>query len=116
MKKPEVGQVLYSLNIGNASRNTEQKLTEVVVQKVGRKYFTCGKVGCSDWMTTQYYLDTWNEKSEYSANSCLYVSRQEYEDEKETSDICRLIYQSFEHGRNKAELSLPELKTIKKML
>lgn len=38
---PQVGQTLYSLNIGNAARNCEQKLKPVIVRKVGRKYFEC---------------------------------------------------------------------------
>lgn len=48
-EKPKVGDVLYSLSIGNASRFTEQKLTQVKVTKVGRKYFHCGR--------NQYYIN-----------------------------------------------------------
>ena len=37
--KPEVGQKLFSLNIGNSARNVEQTLSNVTVTKVeGQDY------------------------------------------------------------------------------
>lgn len=58
--KPKVGQTLYSLNIGNACRNCEQKLTPVKVVKVGSKYFECLEDGYH--RPTVYHLDGWYEK------------------------------------------------------
>ncbi len=56
MVKPAVGQVLYSLNVGNAARGRERVLTPVVVIKVGRKYFTCRPEGKDSWADVQYHL------------------------------------------------------------
>lgn len=112
MKKPEVGQKLYSLNVGNACRNVEKKLTPVIVTRVGRKYFTCIPKGGSKWKETQYHLNGWHEKSEYSADSILYGNPQEWEDEKESIRICRLIWKCFEYGRNPKNISLAAIRTI----
>ncbi len=111
--KPEVNQQLFSLNIGNAARNRDQVLTPVVVTKVGRKYFTTRNadddIGYSD---TQYHIDGWCEKSDYAPNSCLYVNRQEWEDEKESSTIAAQIYEYFEYRQNRKGLSLDQLREI----
>ena len=111
MKKPVVGQKLYSLNVGNASRRTVQKLTPVIVKKVGRKYFTCSPEGFD--YRTQYHLDDWSEKSDYSAVSRLYESKQAWEDEKEAAMICKRLHCYFDYGRNRKNLSL---ETVKKVL
>lgn len=98
MKPPTVGQRLFSLNVGNYARNTEQKLTPVIVSKVGRKYFTCKR---EDYhLETQYHLEDWREKTEYCVNSALYESEQAWEDEKEAAQLCKQIHQAFEYGRN----------------
>jgi len=110
MEKPEVGQILYSLNIGNRARHCEQVLTEVKVTKVGRKYFTCTEEGFRHG--TEYFIDGWREKTDYSATSCLYASREAWEDEKESNDICRAIYEDFEYGHNRKELSFEKLRAI----
>ena len=109
--KPKVGQILYSLNVGNAARNTEQKLTRVVVTKVGRKYFTCGKKEDA-YHQVQYYIDGWYEKSDYIADSCLYESPQEWEDEKEESRLCKTISSAFDLRDNRRDVSLPNLRRI----
>jgi hypothetical protein len=90
MEKPVVGQVLFSLNVGNAARNRQQVLTPVEVIKVGRKYFTTMPVGGDldrRWNHTQYHIDGWSEKSDYSKNSRLYATEIEWEEEKEAGDI-----------------------------
>lgn len=113
--KPKVGQILYSLNIGNASRNYEQKLTKVIVTKVGRKYFTCAEKVDSFW-TTVYHLDDWCEKTEYSARSSLYSSSQEWKDEKEERLICVFIEKSFTYGQNNSNISLENLRKIESII
>jgi hypothetical protein len=115
-EKPKVGQTLYSLNVGNAARGVQQKLTPVKVIKVGRKYFTCRPEGGSRWLEMQYYLDRWNEKSDYSANSVLYSNPQEWEDEKEAAEICHFIYKFFNYGLNRTNVPLETLRKIKEML
>lgn len=106
--KPEVGQIVYSLNITNAARHKEQVLTPIKVTKIGRKYFTCGE----RWEATQYHLDTWVEKTEYSASSRVYENSTEWEEEKEATDL--LQYLKNEFGRiPRSSVSLPALRTIK---
>jgi len=112
--KPQVGQKLYSLNIGNAARGRKQELTPVIVTAVGRKYFTCLPEGSnSKWLSTQYNLDTWYEKTNYSFNSSLYESKQEFIDEKESEEICRYFEGVFKYGKNNAKLGLEDLRKIK---
>jgi hypothetical protein len=105
---PTIGQTLYSLNVGNAARRVPQTLTPVIVTKVGRKYFTTGE----GWQATQYHIGDWREKTDFSPNSHLYASEQEYADEKESDELCRRIGKAFEYGRNAKALPLEALRRI----
>lgn len=87
------------------------KLTSVIVTKVGRKYFTCKEKGDA-WYETQYHLDTWREKTDYSEDSCLYSNPQEWEDEREASKLCKVIWYTFEYGNNKQDIPLSGLRVI----
>ena len=116
MEKPVVGQILYSLNIGNAARNREKSLTQVIVRKVGRKYFTCNQKGWPDHCDTQYYISDWREKSNYSASSKLYENAQDYRDEKEITEICWRLHRAFEYGRNLLGIELADLRKIDSLL
>ena len=115
-KKLEVGLLLYSLNVGNAARRGVQKLSPVRVTRVGRKYFTCCPDGGSQWQETQYHIDGWYEKTEYSANSILYFDRQQWKDEKEALSICSLIRKAFEFGNNRKNIPLDQLKIINQII
>ena len=108
MNKPEVGQIVYSLNMGNAARRSPRVLTEVTVTKVGRKYFTCGE----GWQSIQYHLDTGTEKTEYSASSCIYESRQEYEDDRGQQDLYMQIKRHFSAFGNDTNISFDALRRI----
>ena len=113
MDKPEVGQVVYSLNVGNAARRVEQKLTPYEVVKVGNLYFTARR--CNDdsgWTDTQYHLDGWYEKTEYSANSKLYSSEQEWHDEREAQEIVSRMKKAFDFGGKGRQLPLESLRKI----
>ena len=112
MKIPEVGQIVYSLNIGDEARDGKQELTPYEVTKVGRKYFTIKL----DWREIQFHLKDWREKSNYSPNHKLYTTEQEYYDYKESVDICSEINKAFEYGRNTKNLSLEALQEIKKYI
>ena len=117
MKKIHLGATLYSLNIGNAARNVEQVLTPVTVNKVGRKYFTTRNIDdSSGYSDTQYYLSTWEEKSDYSAKSQLWESKEEYEDSIVAKKICHKLWKEFEYGRNKNNVSIEILKKIERLL
>jgi hypothetical protein len=111
--KPEVGQILYRLNVGNAARHVEQKLTPVRVTKVGRKYFTCASEGSR--FGTEYHLEDWTEKTEYSPDSALYSSQQAWEEEKESRELIKKIRDEFNYGNNK-NFNLNKLRGIAKIL
>lgn len=110
--KPFIGQTLFKLNVGNAARHIPQVLTPVKVTKVGSKYFTIGE----GWEAKQYHLDDWSEKTEYSAESNLYLSEQEYLDEQEEIEICREISRAFDKGKNSKFLPLSRLREIKDII
>lgn len=114
MDKPTVGQILFSLNVGNAARNTEQKLTPVRVTKVGRRYFSAK--ADDSYSETQYHLSNWREKSNYSATSQLYLDEQGWKDEKESKRICRLIADAFQYGNNRHNLAVEKLRVIESLL
>jgi hypothetical protein len=115
MNKPVVGQKMFKLNIGNNVRRVPQCLTEVIVSKVGRKYFSVIEDG-RPFTEIQFSIEDRIEKTEYSAGWCIYESAKEYEDEKESSSICREIKESFEYGNNRKKLSLHALRKIKEIL
>ena len=110
-EKLTVGQELFKLNIGNnARRDVAQKLTPVVVTKIGRKYFSVKDHGYN--FETAFSLEDWTEKTEYTANVCLYKNEQEWSDEKEEAMLCKAIWNAFEYGRNRNNVELPKLRMI----
>jgi hypothetical protein len=114
--KPVVGQTMYSLNIGNAARRNEQKLTPTIVRKVGNKYFSCSTEIYPDFVT-EFTLDTWWEKTGYCKNQRLYASPQEWEDEKERDEIVGYLRKLFDWSANPSRnITLDQLRAIKKML
>jgi hypothetical protein len=114
--RPVVGQTLYSLNVGNAARHGEQKLTPLVVKSVGRKYFTCGRDGGTKWSDVEFHLDDWSQKTEFCRDYQLYASAQEWADEKESHGLCYQLWRAFEYGHNRHNVSLPTLRKIAKLL
>jgi len=112
MNKPKVGQTVYRLNIGNAARHQEQKLTPVVVSKVGRKYFYAGTDTQRTDFHNQYHLDNGIENcGEYSSNYCIYETRQEWEDEKEQRKLFDKMRGQFS-GYGRPKLTLSQLRKI----
>lgn len=111
-RTPKVGEVLYSLNVGNAARRVEQKLTPVTVTKVGRKYFETG----SGYRPDRYHISDWRqENGGFSATSCLYESEQAWEDEKESVQIIVKIRDLF-NGFGGPKYSLDQLRRIKTII
>lgn len=108
--KPIVGQRLFSLNIGNSTRYCKQVLTPVVVTKVGRKYFTCSPPESVSYFETKYHLDSWSEVTDYTPDSCLYETEQEWDDHKEKLALSEQISRYFRNGRN--DLSLSTLRQV----
>lgn len=112
-KKPEIGQIVFSLNVGNAARRCKQELTPLKVTKVGRVYFTAGE----GWQSTQYRLDDWSEKSgEYIARSVLYETAQEWEDSKQIKELSRQINLSFGYDHCNIPITLVDAMAIVEIL
>ncbi len=109
-----VGQTLYDLNVGNAARNCEQKLTKVLVTKVGRTYFYCAEVGSR--FETAYHLDDWREKSGgYASTHYLYASEQEWRDEVEATKLRSSLREYFSSYR-RSEIPLTTLRAMVALL
>lgn len=111
--KPLVGQKVFVLNIGNAARRQKQVLTPGIVTKVGRAYFSVQREGWSD--ATEYRLDSGCEKTQYTADSCVYESEQEWLDEKETRDIYAHLREVFGYNVTK-QIPLSVLRTIDQLV
>lgn len=105
---PTVGQTLYSLNVGDAARRSSQVLTPVTVTKVGRKYFTVGE----GWASQEYHLSDWREKTDYTPTSCLYVSEQEFADQKESAELTDRIRHVFSYLGGVKHIPLESLRSI----
>ena len=116
MEKPVVGQVLYSLNVGNAARHREQKLTPVKVTKVGRKYFTCCPEGGGFYSETKYRIDSWSQHTDYLADSALYKTKQGWKDEKECHLIRGFFRTFFDYRGGCDKLPLDILRKVKDLV
>lgn len=113
-RKPVLGEIIYDLNIGNAARNRESKLTPVIVCNIGRKYFKCSP---EDWPENlvMYNIEDWSEKSEYAPNHKLYETRKEYDEENETRFIAERMRTIFSKW-GKCEIPLEKLRAINEIL
>jgi len=85
----------------------------VEVTKVGRKCFTVCTVGKYKF-TTEYHLETWRQKTQFSENHRLYTSMQEWEEEKESSQIMQFLRERF-NGWNHSKIPLENLRKIKEL-
>lgn len=93
-QKPTVGQKVFILNTGNSARHVPQSLKPGTVVKVGRKYFTVKRDDMSRW-ETEFHCDGWREKTQYSQNSALYSSEQEWMDGLEAKTLWKVIRDAF---------------------
>ncbi len=117
MKKPEVGQMMYAVNIGNNARYQEQKARRVQVISVGRKYVKAipPELSAHPHMAVEYHIDTGFEKTEYSVRWKLYESEQAWADEKEAKEISEKIGKLFSRF-GKPPVSLEALRAVKAAL
>lgn len=112
----KVGQTVFALNIGNNARYREQSLSPVIVRSVGRKYFYCSPSDCPDGRTC-YSLDTYLERGDqFTPTSKIYLTRDEWDWEKESAQICKRIGAAFEYGHNRPGLSIDNLRQIDALL
>lgn len=117
MEKPRVGDRLFRLNVGNAARRGGQKLTPVVVVKVGTKFFSVSPDEFADrtssHMWTEFKLADWREKTNYTPNHALYRTEQEWLDEQEFHRTWTTLRETFaSYGSPKTALSLGQLRRI----
>jgi len=113
LKKPTVGQMLFSLNVGNAARNRDQVLTPVTVTKVGRKYFYAATHRGRE---IKYELGTWVESTNYCANSILYLTKQAWLDVKEKNELTQKIKEYFGPYGGSHKLTLIKLQQIDEII
>lgn len=115
---PVVGQILQLLSMSNRHSDTKTILLQPVrVVSIGRKYFKVIPQNAKDtdtYLIQEVHLDTWcHNNKDYTPNFRLYLSPQEYENEKEIQSICEEIYRNFQYNSNSLKLSLEALRQIK---
>lgn len=108
-----LGQTLYRLNVGNNARACSQRLTPVIVTKIGRKYFTVKNRDGGYAFEVEFLLDDWRERTEYTENHALYSSPQAWEDEKEVVSLCADFSKAFQHGSNRRNLTIDALRAVR---
>ena len=114
--KPVEGQIVYSLNVGNAARGKEQALTPMKVVKVGRKYFTCSAAYQSYPEGVRFHLSNWREKSDYSPEHQLYETEQAWEEEHEAERLADLICEKYTYRWEWKNIPFPDLQKIAEIL
>lgn len=118
MEKPKVGQIIYSLNVGNAARRCEQVLTPLVVCKVGTKYFYLAFQD-GGFLRNSFHIDTWRENTTYSGSHKLYEKKETYEIEAETKALYEDIkphFDSYAGWNKKGALPVESLRKIKEII
>lgn len=111
----KVGQVLFSLNVGDAARRgREQKLTPVTVCKVGRKYFYTGEPSY-EYRWCKFNLDDLREVSDFPSQR-LYLTEQAWLDEQEARMLRDRIRQTFDGDYDRPRHSLETLRAIVELL
>lgn len=116
MKKiPKIGDIVYSLNVGNAAMYREQKLTQCEVVSVGRKYFEISPID-NDWKWKEkFHIDGWCQVTGFTASHALYETKQEFLDDKEEVELLKKIRDHFgAYGRCSTKLN--DLKKIVEIL
>lgn len=111
-RKPILGETLYARD-GYRGYLGDQ-LIPVVVTKVGRRYFTC--TGEGERCGTDYHLDTWRERTNYTPRFHLYESPQQREEEKERTETHGFITGVFRDGSRRKPLRLESLRRIKAII
>ena len=111
MPKPTIGQGLY-LVFSSGYGASKGQSCEVV--KVGRKYFEVRQNKTTKY-TSQFHLEDWREKSEYTPRYRIYESEQHYLDEIERDKLHRCIQEKF-HYRYNNKFTLQQLREAARAL
>jgi hypothetical protein len=111
-KTVEVGQTVYSLPIGNAARYSSQVLTPRIVTKVGRKYFYYEQYGNPIKISLEDFCEY---AGEYISNVKVYLSEQEWSDEKVATKLLAEVRRKVGMRCTEA-LTITQLKAILSIL
>ena len=108
--KPTVGMKLFVKRIGRWNRDDGLEPAQVV--KVGRKYFSVRIDGSSPHFDTSHHIESWSEVTEYQANTRLYLTEQEEQDEREMATLQDVIWSAFQYRSNTCNFGLEGLRQI----
>ncbi len=123
IKDFKVGQTVYVELTGNASRGKtpEQCIEEWEITYVGRKYIEAVKKDKNQLRFKTVF--EWREeyksfvqKTVYSINYILYLTRQEIEEKREKNMLLNGIEKFFRDWSKPEKLSIGQLKRIKEIL
>ncbi|MCL2301103.1 MAG: hypothetical protein FWC27_13250 [Firmicutes bacterium] len=106
MNKPTIGQTVY---IANMQKKDSDELVPWIVTKVGRKYYTVSRQGCSAAHGIQFCIENNCEKADFGTCRVAYFSEQDFYDEQEYQRRFRQLHKCFEWHRS-VELSLGQLR------
>lgn len=109
----KVGDTVYLLAVGNMhsrckDKSIEDRIREVEVTKVGRKYITTNN-DCQFDKTDDY-----REKTVYTPDWEIYATKQDIYDKRDSEILSSDISDYFRYGKN--NLTLDQLKRIKAII
>lgn len=113
MDKLEVGMKVYLKSVGNVARDSKE-IKEVVIKKIGRKYFEVGDEE-SERIYAKFNLEDLREVTDYGADWKLYFSKQEILDEEEYEKLRWEIKTKFDTF-GKLGLTLEQLRKVKAII
>lgn len=105
-----VGMKLYLDPVNNEARYGNDKILEVEVTKVGRKYFYVEPL-----TENKFSLDTLEEVSDYAEDYKVYFTEQEILDGRERDKLYSEIGMKFGTFSNK-DLTITQLRRIKEII
>ena len=85
---------MCALHISQPAKHGDRVPINMRVVRVGRRYFECETLSRS--FRLKFHLDTWAQKSDYSPDYRLYVSREEWESEKRREELLKWFRKSFD--------------------
>ena len=109
--KPEVGDSVVTLDVSTSAARRNPPFVQETVVKVGRKYFTTEVSGKLSFRT-QFHIDDWNEKTDYSVKVMAYPSREVYDQERHSMRLHKSVQEMFEPIYNYHRFPLSVLKKI----
>lgn len=112
MRKPVVGEVLYATYVNfNRFKESETTGKEVVVSKVGRKYFYVDGIG----RDVRFKIDTWSEEDVWNSRWEVWESKKEYDNYLQLQELLRYFKKTFD-GYRHLNINLDQAILIKKIL